>query len=101
MVHVIQCCFKLALLIMFYIATFCLLYLKKKNTGQAVKTSIKKITRTNKKMKGTKKRKFAKKRKNQPYVDFHDQSITFLQGNISQYTRKLYEMKSSLSEGTK
>lgn len=58
MVHVVQYCFKLALLIMCYIATFRLLYLKK-NTGQAVKTSIKKITCTNKIMKGTKKRKFA------------------------------------------
>lgn len=42
-----------------------------------------------------------KKRKNQSCADFHDESITFLQGNISQYTRKLYEMKSSLSEGYK
>ena len=39
MVHVIQYCFKLALLVMFYIATFCLLYLK--NTGHTVKTSKK------------------------------------------------------------
>ena len=42
-----------------------------------------------------------RKEKNQSCADFHDESITFLQGNISQYTRKLYEMKSSLSEGTK
>lgn len=33
MVHVIQYGFKLALLIMFYIATFCLLYLKKYGTS--------------------------------------------------------------------
>lgn len=63
-------------------------------------------------MKGTKKWKFAKlnadndknklkKRKNESCADCHDESITFLQGNISQYTRKLYEMKSSLSEGYK
>ena len=33
-----------------------------------------------------------KKRKNQSCADFHDESITFLQRNISQNTRKLYEM---------
>ena len=76
-----------------------------------MKTSIKKITCTNKKKKGTKKWKFAKldnnsknklkKRKNQSCADFHDESITFLQGIVPQYTRKLYEMKSSLSEGYK
>ena len=43
---------------MFYIASFCFV-ISKKNTGQAVKTSIKEITCTNKKMKGMKKRKFA------------------------------------------
>lgn len=38
--------------------SYILFVISKKNTGQAVKTSIEKITRTNKKMKGTKKRKF-------------------------------------------
>ena len=92
---VIQYCFKLALLIMFYIATFCLLSLKK-NTGHTVKRSkkdnvhkqekerhkkveINKLNNNNKKL---------KKRKNQSCA-LHDESITFLQGNISQYTRKL------------
>ena len=56
------------------------------------KVEINKLNNNNKKL---------KKRKNQSCADFHDESITFLQGNISQYTRKLYEMKSSLSEGYK
>lgn len=80
--------------------SYILFVISKKNTGHTVKTSkkdnvhkqekerhkkveINKLNNNNKKL---------KKRKNQSCA-LHDESITFLQGNISQYTRKLYEMK--------
>ena len=80
--------------------SYILFVISKKNTGHTdiqekerhKKVEINKLNNNNKKL---------KKRKNQSCADFHDESITFLQGNISQYTRKLYEMKSSLSEGYK
>ena len=72
---------------------------KKRNVQKQEKERHKKVEI--RKIERRQRQKQIKEKKKESCADCHDESITFLQGNISQYTRKLYEMKSSLSEGYK